>query len=98
VPLLKKLKFREIITFKSLYGSIGDNNDPALHTDLFRFPVDMNGTPLTYSLEKRPYIEASFGFSNILRVFRVDLIKRLSYLNNPNVSSLGVRVQLRIDI
>jgi hypothetical protein len=98
VPLLKRLKFREVATFKILYGGVSSKNDPDLNTDLFRFPTSQDGTPLTFSLEEKPYIEASIGLSNILRVFRIDLIKRFSYLDNPNVSSVGVRVQLRLDI
>jgi hypothetical protein len=98
VPLLKKLKLREVVTFKAIYGGVTDKNNPALRADLFRFPVDSEGIPLTYTLEQKPYIEASVGLSNILRIFRVDLIKRFSYLDHPNVSSLGVRVQFRFDI
>jgi hypothetical protein len=98
VPLLKKMKLREVVTLKALYGGVSDRNQPDLHTGLYMFPRDSNGEPLTYTLEKKPYIEASVGFSNILRVFRVDLIKRFTYLNQPNVSSLGVRVQFRFDI
>jgi hypothetical protein len=98
VPLLKKMKLREVVTFKALYGGVSDRNNPALHSNLYKFPTDSNGVPLTYTLEQKPYIEASVGFSNIFRVLRVDLIKRFTYLNNPNVSSLGIRVQFKFDI
>jgi hypothetical protein len=98
VPLLKKLKFREVATFKMLYGGVSDRNNPQLNPDLFIFPTAQDGTPLTFSMDKKPYIEASIGVSNILRIFRVDLIKRFSYLDNPNVSSVGFRVQFRLDI
>jgi len=98
VPLLKKLKFREIITCKVLYGGLGSNNNPENNPDLFHFPVDSNNMPLTYTLENKPYIEAGVGLSNILRVFRVDLIKRFTYLDHPGISSWGFRVQFRLDI
>jgi hypothetical protein len=98
VPLLKKLKFREIITFKILYGGLGANNNPDNNEDLFHFPVDSDNMPITYTLEKKPYIEAGIGFSNILRVFRVDLIKRFTYLEQPGISSFGFRVQLMLVI
>jgi hypothetical protein len=98
LPLIKKLKFREIITFKILYGGLGSNNNPDNNDDLFHFPVDSNNMPLTYTLEKKPYIEAGVGLSNILRVFRVDLIKRFTYLDNPGISGFGFRVQFRLDI
>ncbi len=98
IPLLKKLKLREIVTCKVLYGGLSKNNNPDYQNDLFKFPTDINGTPFTYTLEKKPYIEASVGISNILRIFRVDLIKRFTYLDHPNVSDIGIRVQFRFDI
>jgi len=54
--------------------------------------------PLTYTLESKPYVEASVGVSNIMKIFRVDLIKRFTYLNHPNVSDIGLRIQFRFDI
>lgn len=98
VPLLKKLKLRELVTCKVLYGGINKINNPDYQTDLFKFPVDNNGVPLTYTFAKQPYIEAGIGISNILKVLRIDLIKRFTYLNHPNVSSLGIRMQIRLDI
>lgn len=98
IPLIKKLKFREIVTCKVLYGSLDSKNNPDIRSDMFKFPVDGAGVPLTYTLTSRPYIEAGFGFSNILRIFRVDFIRRFSYLGNPNVDKNGFRVQFRLDI
>ncbi|NLJ43843.1 MAG: carboxypeptidase-like regulatory domain-containing protein [Bacteroidales bacterium] len=98
IPLIKKLKFREIVTCKVIYGGIGGNNDPSRNNDLFRFPSGIDNIPLTYTLEKKPYVEAGIGLSNILRIFRVDLIKRFTYLDHPGISALGVRVQVKMDI
>jgi len=95
IPLVKKLKFREWVTFKVLYGGLTDSNtpDPNFPDDeLFQLPVS------TFTLEKKPYMEASVGIGNILNVIRVDLIKRFSYLDNPNVSELGVRFMLKLDL
>jgi hypothetical protein len=98
VPLLKKLKLRELVTCKVLYSGLSNINNPDSQNDLFKFPTDVNGMPLTYTLDKNPYIEAGIGVSNILRIFRVDVIKRFTYPNNPNVSDIGVRIQFRFDI
>jgi hypothetical protein len=98
IPLLKKLKLRELVTCKVLYGGLSKTNDPAYQTDLFKFPVDQNGVPFTYTLSNQPYTEVSFGVSNILKVFRVDFIERFTFLDHPNVSSTGVRVQFRFDL
>jgi hypothetical protein len=98
IPLIKKLKLREWVTFKVLYGGLLASNDPDFNVDLFKFPVDSYGVPLTFTLEKKPYIEASIGVANIFNLLRVDLIKRFTYLDNPNVSELGVRIILKLDI
>jgi hypothetical protein len=98
VPLLKKLKLRELITCKVLYGSLSNGNNPEYQSDLFLFPADNAGVPLTYTLDNKPYIEGSLGVSNIFRILRVDFIKRFTYLDNPNVADFGVRVQFRLDI
>jgi hypothetical protein len=98
IPLLKKLKFREIITCKVLYGGLDMNNNPDYNDDLYKFPMGPDNSPLTYTLDNRPYIEAGVGLSNILRVFRIDLIKRFTYLDHPGISGFGFRVQFRMDI
>lgn len=98
VPLLKKLKLREVATFKMLSGKVSSTNDPNINADIFKFPTNIDGSPLTFTLEQKPYVEASIGLSNILRILRVDLIKRFTYLDNPNVSSVGFRMQIKMDI
>ncbi|HUX94778.1 MAG TPA: DUF5686 family protein [Bacteroidales bacterium] len=98
VPLIKHLKLREIVTCKVMYGSLGYKNNPDFNDNLFLFPADSNSTPLTYALVNKPYIEAGVGLSNIFRIFRVDLIQRFTYTNNPKVDDTGFRVQFRLDI
>jgi hypothetical protein len=44
---------------------------------------------VTFTLERMPYIEASVGIENIFKVVSVDLVKRFTHLDNPNVSKLG---------
>ena len=97
IPLFKRLKLRELVTVKILYGNVTKNNDPLHHSDLFRYPVNADGTPITYTLEKKPYIEASVGVGNIFKLFRVDVVKRITYLNHPEVADLGIRVRFKFD-
>ena len=97
VPLLKKLKLREVASLKILYGGINDRNNPSIQQGLFKFPSDINNIPLTYTLGSKPYIEGSVGVSNLFRVLRVDIVKRITYLQNPNVTSLGVRALFKLD-
>ena len=97
VPLLKKTGLREFASIKALYGTITDRNDPAKTSGLFKLPVDANGVASTYTLQKEPYVEGSVGIGNILRVIRVDLVKRFTYVNNPNISTWGFRMRFRLD-
>jgi hypothetical protein len=97
IPLLKKLKLREVVSFKGLMGGLRDENNPANNPGLFRFPVDEQGRPISYTLSREPYIEGSVGIANIFKLLRVDLVKRFTYLDNPNVSEWGIRARFRLD-
>ncbi|MBT3422344.1 MAG: carboxypeptidase-like regulatory domain-containing protein [Bacteroidetes bacterium] len=97
IPVLKKLKLREVASVKILYGTLSKDNNPEYSPDLFKFPVDYLGNKTTFFLEKDPYIEGSVGVENIFKFFRVDLVKRFTYLDNPNVSDIGIRVRFRFD-
>ena len=97
VPLLRKLKWRETASFKGLWGSVGNNNNPLLNSAVYRFPVDGNGVPITYALGAKPYMEASVGVENIFKFVRVDFVKRLSYLDHPDIAKFGVRVKIKFD-
>lgn len=97
IPLFKKLKLREVATFKMLYGGVRSENRPENNPDLFKFPVDQFGRASTFSLEKEPYMEVSVGVENIFNLIRVDLVKRLSYLEHPNVSDIGIRARINFD-
>ncbi len=98
IPLLKKLKLREVASFKILYGGVRNENDPAKTPDLFKFPTDVTmGQQTTFALINGPYMEASVGIANIFKLIRVDLVKRLTYLNNPGISLWGIRTRVRFD-
>ena len=97
IPVVSGLKLREVITLKVLYGNVTKTNDPSQQADLFRLPVETNGNPITYTLGKTPYIEGSIGVSNIFKFFRIDLVRRFTYLNNPDVTKYGIRMRFRFD-
>jgi hypothetical protein len=96
VPLLKKLKWREILTAKLLYGGLRPENDPTNDLSLMKFPM-INGQVSTFALGNQPYIEAGFAIGNIFKFARVDLIERFSYLDHPLVPRYGIRFQLKFD-
>lgn len=88
IPLLKKLKLREIVSFRGLYGNLSSKNDPLLNNNLFEFPTT------TYRMGKEPYMEAGIGVVNIFKFLRVDYIWRLNYLNHPNIDKSGIRISM----
>lgn len=97
IPLIKKLKWREIITVKGIYGGVSDQNNPNVTDDRMLFPVNDRGEQTTFTLEHTPYVEASIGIGNIFKIFRVDLVKRFTYLDNPSVSEYGIRARFKFD-
>ncbi|MDD3322806.1 MAG: DUF5686 family protein [Paludibacter sp.] len=97
IPVVKHWNLREMLSCKILYGSLSNENNPQLQNDLFQFPVESNGTAITYTFGQVPYIEGSIGVGNIFKVFRVDLVRRFTYLDNPNVSKYGIRMRFRLD-
>ena len=84
-PLLRKLKWREVASFKALYGTLRDENRDIL---LFPNPLD--------DLSNKPYIETGVGIENIGKILRIDALWRLSYLDNPNIPKFGIRAQLQL--
>ena len=97
IPLFKKLKWRETVSFKGAWGEVSAQNDPAKDPSLYQYPVTGTGQPITYGLGPQPYMEGSVGIENIFKLIRVDLVKRFTYLDHPNVSPLGIRVRLKFD-
>ncbi len=88
IPLLKKLQWREVVTFKGFYADLSDKNNPAMgHEGLFLFPET------TYSMGNEPYMELGFGINNIFKILRLDYILRLSYRDHADASNSGLRLR-----
>jgi len=76
IPFIKKLQMREALVFKMTWGDLSDKNNGLRGKDsqgLLLFPEGMN------EIGSIPYIEAGFGITNILRLFRVDFIWRCTH-------------------
>ncbi len=99
IPLIKKLKGREFATFKAVYGSLDAVNDPNKNATLYSFPTDATtGKSLTYNFNKTPYMEASIGIGNIFKVIRIDVVRRINYLDNPNVSKWRIVADINMGL
>lgn len=95
IPMLRKLKWREWISLKCLWGRLTNKNNPFLTENqtndvLMAFPEGcyvMDG--------KRPYWELSLGIHNILKLVHVEYVRRLSYTELPTANKWGVRFMIR---
>ena len=57
IPLLKKLKLREVIAAKILYGGVRAENNPDINSSAFRFSIDKeSGLIKTYTLNNNTFI------------------------------------------
>ncbi len=90
LPLIKKLKWREYVAFKGMWGHLTDKNNPYLpqnanDTELYKFPVD------TRVMTRDPYMEFVVGVHNIFKFLEVDYVRRLTYTHAPGISKNGIR-------
>ncbi|MDN5292109.1 MAG: hypothetical protein PWQ06_2348 [Anaerophaga sp.] len=84
VPLIKKLKLREVLSFKGHYGTL---------TDAYKGVFDL---PDQYSVEDAvPYAEVGIGLTNILKFLRVEYVRLLGnyYLDEPFTDKHGIRIR-----
>lgn len=90
IPIINRLRLREVVTFKGLMGGLTSKNDPDRNPELFKFP---EGTALA-RISSTPYMELGVGIDNILTCLRLDYIWRLTYRNVPFAPHSGLRVSL----
>ena len=91
IPALKRLRLREVIAGKILFGGVRDENNPALNPAQMKFPALNDGVHSTYVLGSQPYLEGSIGIYNIFNILRLDFVKRFTYLDHPGISTTGIR-------
>ena len=94
IPLLNKLKLREVVSFRALTGSLSEKNNPLFGAEgLYALP---DGTRM---MTKMPYMEYSVGLENILKFIRIDYIRRISYTEGLSESEkYGFKISFRFTI
>lgn len=85
IPLIKKLKLREVAFIRGAYGTLSDASR------------NINVENTRYSApDQQIYYEYGFGIENIgfgnVRILRVDFNWRGNYLQNPNAEKFGIKV------
>ncbi len=93
LPLIKRLRLREVLTLRGIWGSLSDKNNPAKNSDVFLFPAD---APCR-EMGSQPYMEAGVGLDNILTILRVDYVWRLTYREGAGSDRHGIRIQLHFN-
>ena len=95
IPLLRKLKWREWIGFRVLWGELSDKNNPYKDHNIGN-PILMYFPEGSYVIDpKRPYMELSLGLHNIFKIIHVEYIRRLNYNELPTAHKHGVRFMVR---
>jgi hypothetical protein len=82
IPFMRKLNWRENIGFRSIYGTISDENRT------------INASGLVYNAPDKVYYEYSAGIGNIFKFFRVDFSWRGNYLQMPDATKFAVKISL----
>ena len=107
IPLLKKLKWREFIGCNVLWGTLSSKNNPFLEKNagdarLFYFPGTFDAETGTYDYlshvmdKKTPYVEVVAGIHNIFKLFHIQYVHRLTYVDRPDTQKWGIRFMLRV--
>lgn len=97
IPMLKRLKLREVFSFKGIYGGLRDTNNPDLNEQVYAWQTNLDGRQSSFTFGRDPYMEASFGVANIFKVLRVDAVKRLNYLDHPQAPNWGIRARIKVE-
>jgi hypothetical protein len=91
IPLLRKMKLREILEFKGLWGTLSKKNNPFLpenagSSKLMVFPEN------SFTMDgKTPYWEYAVGVQNILSLIQIQYVHRINYMNLPTATRHGIR-------
>ncbi len=86
LPLLKRLGLREVVSAKTMIGSLSDEQK-----DGIMFPESLSSV-------EGAYVELGAGLENVLRFFRIEGVWRVNPKSIQNVPDFGVRVKFEIKL
>ena len=86
LPLLKRIGLREVLSAKTMIGSISDKN------------LQVVEFPLSISKMTNPYIELGAGVENIFRLFRVEAVWRMNSKSVLGAPTFGLRAKFEIKL
>lgn len=88
IPLIKKLKLREIYSFKIFYGKLLNKG----HSDIMDMP-DYLREP-----SKVPYMEGSIGIANLFKCFQIEYVFRINQSKEFDEFSARHGVRMRFAV
>ena len=85
IPLVKKLNLRLVTSGRLAYGSLSQRHEASMI-----FPDFIK------EFNEIPYAETTIGIENLFKFFRVDLVWRMTYLDE-NTNPLGIRAKFALN-
>ena len=95
IPLLNKLKWRLLATSNVVVGGMRQSNRNLIAQYT---PSGADALQPGYFKNSKPYIELGYGVENIFKIFRVDFIHRVSYLENPDARKFGILFSAQLQL
>lgn len=94
IPLINRLRLREVMGFNILYGGLTDKNNADIDcVGLYKMP------DVTQPFGDVPYMEYSIGIENILRILRIDFVRRLTYVDGWDKKDCWfIRIDLKFSL
>jgi len=86
MPLLKNLGLREVVSAKAMMGYLSDKQYQT---------IDM---PASVSCLDEPYVEVGAGLENIIRLFRVEAIWRVTPQSLTGAPEFGIRAKFELTL
>jgi hypothetical protein len=83
IPLLRRLKWREVARFKGVAGDLD-----------YKHLSELLLLPGMYSLNHGPFMEVSAGVENIFKILGFDIVWRLRYNDHPNTAPFALRAKI----
>ncbi len=88
IPLIKKLKWRAVMTSNIVWGGLSEINKK----------LDASGNLKLNTLEAKPYAEIGYGLENIFKFLRVQIYHRLSYTDLPKAQNLTIKAAILVTL
>ncbi len=96
IPLINRLKWRERVGIKAMWGDLTDKNNPQAAGEAAG-NIPMPFPEGSFLMDGgRPYVELAVGVHNVFRFFDIEYVRRLTYTGLPGAKKDGVRFRLQL--